>query len=91
MHTNIHSSPYHCTVPLLHMWLRLSTTNAVESSLKETLFIIQMFCTHTLSLSHTHTNIYIYIYIYIYGNRINLRPIDFSTYGNLKDIFETTF
>ena len=85
MHTNIHSSPYHCTVPLLHMWLRLSTTNAVESSLKETLFIIQMFCTHTHARTHTHTD------IYIYGNHINLRPIDFSTYGNLKDIFETTF
>ena len=36
--------------------------------------------------------VYVYICIYIiYGNHINFRPIHFSSYGNLKVIFETTF
>ena len=46
--------------------------------------------------------IYTYIYIcvcvcvclvnlYIYGNHINFRPIHYSSYVNLKAIFETTF
>ena len=34
---------------------------------------------------------YIYIYIYIYSSHINLIPIHFSSYGNLKVVFETTF
>ena len=28
--------------------------------------------------------IYVYIHIHIYANRINFRPIYFSSYGNLK-------
>ena len=35
--------------------------------------------------------IYIYIYIYIYGNNRNFRPIQFSSYDNLKVILETKF
>ena len=35
--------------------------------------------------------VYIYVYIYIYIYHINLRPIHFSPYGNLKVIFETNF
>ena len=40
-------------------------------------------------------HIYIYIYIYyiiiLFGNHINFSPVYFSSYGNLKVIFETTF
>ena len=39
---------------------------------------------------YIYVYIYIYIYIYIYGNHINFKPIHFSSYGNLKIIFETT-
>ena len=63
--------------------------------------------THTHIYIYIHTHIYIYkMYIYIYtyyiciilyiyiilhGTHINFSPIHFSSYGNLKAIFETTF
>ena len=45
-----------------------------------------------MKLPYIYIYIYIYIYRYIsiYGNHIDFRPIQFSSYGNLKEIFETT-